>query len=78
MRIELELCEWGDGTTRLSYWDSMHGLDRHFVPNPDGTAGESKTDDEGENETFAPVDLIAELRKMAQEPHDELRDTRAG
>jgi hypothetical protein len=65
-RMELELGTWGDGTTRLSYWDSMHGLDRHFVLNPDGTAVEAKTDDEGENETLEPINLVAVLRAMVE------------
>lgn len=28
---KLELSRWGDGTTRLTFWDSLHGEDEHFI-----------------------------------------------
>lgn len=32
----LELLEWGDGTTRLTYWDNLQGEDISFILNDDG------------------------------------------
>jgi len=61
--MELELMKWGDGTTRLAYWDSIHGADRIFVLSEDGTATE---DCDGDTERHS-VDLVAELRRMVEE-----------
>lgn len=66
----MELGTWGDGTIRLAFWDSMHGDDRIFILNEDGTVGqhtyvyESEDDEEG-REVVTPVDLVAKLRELA-------------
>lgn len=56
---ELELIEWGDGTTRLSFWDSLHGEDRIFILKPDGTAEEEVTI--GDRDEVQSVNLVTEL-----------------
>lgn len=58
--MELELLTWGDGTIRLSFWDSLHGQDRIFILEADGRAYEAD-----EADTRTSVDLVLELRKMA-------------
>jgi len=62
--MELELLEWGDGTIRLSSWDSMHGDDVIFILNEDGTAYRSYYD--GEEERQEPVNLVIALRELIQ------------
>ena len=56
----LELLNWGDGTTRLSFWDSEAGEDVTFILNEDGTA-----DMESYDQQIKGVDLVQQLRKMA-------------
>lgn len=64
--MELELLQWADGTVRLSYEDRIHGNDVHFVLGEDGRAFLAKVQPD-ETETLEPVDLVLELRKMAQQ-----------
>ena len=65
--MQLELLVWGDGTTRLTYWDHMHSNDRVFVLEADGAVSETHTIDDSGNEERTPVDLVAVLRAMAGE-----------
>ena len=58
--MNMELLIWGDGTTRLSFWDNIHGNDRHFILDESGAVFE-----EDENDVRQLVDFVAELRKMA-------------
>ena len=60
-RDNLELSAWGDGTIRLSFWDSDHGLDQIYILGDDGQA---YTEDEKDERT--PVDLIAALRALVE------------
>ena len=62
----MELMKWGDGTIRLTFWDNVHGDDIMIVLNEDGTAQQSVAMHEDGREDFAPVDLVATLRKMAE------------
>lgn len=61
----LELAPWGDGTTRLAFWDYLSGQDEIYLLNEDGTAG--RAIDEGENESVVvePVNLVTALRELA-------------
>lgn len=58
--MELELLRWGDGTIRLTYWDSIDGKDRIFILTADGQAFEEDADD-----VRHPVNLVTELHTMA-------------
>ena len=61
----LELMVWGDGTIRLTYWDSMHGNDRIYVLGRTGLAFCSSHD--GDAETLTVIDnLVLELRELAK------------
>lgn len=62
--MRCELLAWGDGTIRLSFWDSLHGSVRDFILGEDGRAYIEIEQSDG-TEIREPVDLIAELRKMA-------------
>ena len=57
----LELMTWGDGTIRLTFWDSLHGDDKSYVLG-DGVVCLSSADG-----VMTPVDLAVELRKLALE-----------
>ena len=57
---------WGDGTTRLTHWDSVHGDDVVFVLRDDG-AFRSTYDGDGEERLLEQVDLVAELRRLAKQ-----------
>lgn len=59
--MRFELLAWGDGTIRLTFWDSDYGNDRSFILGVDGLAYE-----EAKDETRHVVDLIVELRKMVK------------
>jgi len=50
MRWNLE--QWGDGSTRLAYWDVLHGEDEIIVLYPDGRA-EISNDDQPETINLA-------------------------
>lgn len=52
-----ELSQWGDGTTRLAYWDSLTGKDTVIVLNNDGTASLSSYQDESDFEQLEPINL---------------------
>ena len=56
----MELSAWGDGTIRLSFWDSEHGHDRIYILGEDG---QTYTEDDDDKRT--PVDMITELRALA-------------
>ena len=58
--MQLELLKWGDGSIRLTFWDTMHGKDVVFILDEDGSAYV-----EQEDETRTAVDLALELRKMS-------------
>lgn len=60
-RDNMELLEWGDGTTRLAYWDSEHGLDQIFILGEDGTAYTEADDD-----IRTAIDFVAALRALAK------------
>ncbi len=60
--MDLELLEWGDGTIRLSFWDSSVGADRHFILDQNGSAKEKDDQD-----VCQPINLVIELRKMLLE-----------
>ena len=57
---------WGDGTTRLTHWDSVHGDDVVFVRRDDG-AFRSIYAGEGKEQLLEQVDLLAELRRLAKQ-----------
>lgn len=62
----LELSEWGDGTLRLAYWDSLHGMDLILVVKPDG--GVMQSTYAGDEEMLIPVNLHDALMSiMARE-----------
>lgn len=63
--MNLELTTWGDGTTRLAYWDTISGADRIFILGDDGQAYE-----EDDDEQRRPVELVAVLRAMAKEENN--------
>ncbi len=63
---KFELSEWGDGTTRLAFWDSMSGDDVIYVLNEDGSVDVSHFD-ENEIETRTRINLALELRRFAAE-----------
>jgi hypothetical protein len=73
--MELELSDWGDGSVRLTFWDSMHGDDRVFVLLEDGTAAKAiQTEIAGEVEGefdyiehFEPCNLVWALRALLAE-----------
>lgn len=65
MSQNMELGTWGDGTIRLAFWDRMHGDDRIFILNEDGTTSQSSGDDEAGEEVVTSVDLVAKLRELA-------------
>jgi hypothetical protein len=58
--MQAELLIWGDGTIRLSFWDSLKGEDRIFILGDDGQA--YVEEDDGSRSR---VDLVVELREMA-------------
>ena len=58
--MEFEQNEWGDGTIRLYFEDTLHGQDLVFVLHADGTVREVVI--RGEEETTVPVDLATALR----------------
>lgn len=58
--MDLELLARRDGTIHLSYWDLDRGKDRIFILLADGQAFEEVEDD-----VNTPVNLAAELHKMA-------------
>lgn len=65
--FEWELCEWGDGTIRLTYWDSLTAQDIVYVLNDDGTVERSEwvyngDDDESGHEVMTRVNLSLALR----------------
>lgn len=65
--MNLELRSQNDGTAWLNYWESAGGEERVFLLKPDGTAHElSFPPGEDETEIYTPVDLVAELLKMAR------------
>ena len=57
----LELMTWGDGTIRLTFWDSLHGDDKSYV------LGDGFVYLSNESGTMTPIDLAVELRKLALE-----------
>jgi len=56
----LELMEWGDGTVRLAYWDSLHGEDESFILHD----GEAYVEDE--KGFRVSVNLVDELIRMVK------------
>ncbi len=66
MANNLELLQWGDGTIRLAFWDSLHGDDKIFILEESGQAFISEYTDDSDEEVRIPVDLVAELRKLAE------------
>ena len=69
--MDAELLVWGDGTIRLAFWDSLRGNDRIFILREGLDAMESSAAAEHDEEVLTPVNLIAELRKMAQAALEE-------
>lgn len=63
MQLELWMI---DGELRLTYWDSMHGKDRFFILNPDGTAIESKLVGPEFTDERTPINLYEALRAMVE------------
>lgn len=65
---QLELMEWGDGTIRLSFWDSLHGHDEVFILNEDGTAERSTgfVSEDSDEESFIRVELPSALRELLE------------
>ena len=59
----MELSKWGNGTTCLCFWDSLHGKDRIFKLSSDGAFKA----DEDDCDVFYSVDLCAELLKLVEE-----------
>ena len=66
-RNNMELIDLGDGTTRLTFWDSLHGDDLIFDLRADGSTWLQTGFDKDDKETFTQVDLVAELRRLAKE-----------
>ena len=62
----LELMVWGDGTIRLSWWDSLHGEDKVFVLDDDGNA--YMQDDDGSK---VEIPLVLDLRDLAKYLHNQ-------
>ena len=69
-RDNLELSAWGDGTVRLSFWDSSEGKDRIFVLRQGQLCQLSLGIDDNGVETFREVDLVTELHKLVKEWED--------
>jgi hypothetical protein len=65
--MELELLVWGDGTIRLTYWDSAAGADKVFLLGDDGRAYLTDYGDDDDQEIRRPVDLVLSLRQMAKD-----------
>lgn len=63
--MELELSQWGDESVRLSFEDYLHGEDRTFVLNADGTAARAEYQDDG-SEILMPVNLVEALRELLE------------
>lgn len=55
----LELMEWGDGTIRLTYWDSLHGENESYILDADGQAYI-----EDEKDFRVSINLVEKLRKL--------------
>lgn len=66
---KLELSKFNDGTTRLSYW-SIYGNDLHYILNEDGTVLLQRFDPETETDVITPVDLVSELRTLADKVYE--------
>jgi hypothetical protein len=66
-RDNLELSAWGDGTVRLSFWDSDEGKDRIWVLRQGQLCQVSLGFDENDVEQFREVDLVTELHKLVQD-----------
>jgi hypothetical protein len=66
--LELELGQWGDGTIRLAFWDSLHGADVFFVLSAGGKAYRAGDEQEDGSEVLTEVDLVEVLRAMAVTP----------
>ena len=64
--IDLELSEWGDGTTRLSFWDSLHGRDKHFVLREDGRVFEAQPNGP-DDEIMVLTSLVESLLKLLKD-----------
>lgn len=52
---------WGDGTVRLTFWNSLHGEDESFILDKDGQAYV-----EDEKGFRVSVNLVYKLRKLAK------------
>ena len=63
--MDFELLKWGDHTIRLSHWDSLHGVDKIYILNKDGTVDVEWADSEDEKVYRHPVNLVQELRELA-------------
>ena len=58
----LELSKWGDGTIRLTYWDSLHGEDVSYILNDDDKVYiEDPSDDK---HVFQIYNFVGELIKL--------------
>lgn len=58
--MDFELLVWGDGTTRLVYWDYRHGHDVVFILGDD-----NKAYTEDDQDVRTEVDLVDVLRQLA-------------
>lgn len=75
MKIDLELSTWGDDSIRLAFWDSIHGKDRIYILNADGSAhfAQPTDDPEGESdeEALTVVELVTTLRRLLADVEQE-------
>lgn len=74
--LQFDLDRWADGRVHLIRWDSFQGNDIHYILNEDGTVSRLtyriSTDPEFDgDEQLRTVDLVQELRKMANDWRDK-------
>lgn len=73
--IQFDLERWADGQIHLIRWDTLQGKDIHYILKEDGTVERltyriSADEDDGD-EIFTPVDLVQELRRIANNWRDK-------